>query len=122
MVNPPRTERHMPHSPQAVTPPASTETGANDALLRLVADSVTALMAYYSLPGLRCQFANQAYAAYNGHTTQSILGLTMGQAIGDKAWRAIQPYVTQSLGGEHAKYTREQSLPNITLRAPHAVS
>ena len=116
----------MPHSPQAVTPPASTETGANDALLRLVADSVTALMAYYSLPGLRCQFANQAYAAYNGHTTQSILGLTMGQAIGDKAWRAIQPYVTQSLGGEHAKYTREQSLPNGEVRMtevnliPHA--
>ena len=56
-------------------------------------------MAYYSLPGLRCQFANQAYAAYNGHTTQSILGLTMGQAIGDKAWRAIQPDVTLAMQG-----------------------
>ena len=106
----------MPHSPQAATPSASTETRVTDALLRLVADSVPALMAYYSVPGLRCQFANQAYAAYNGHTTQSILGLTMRQAIGDKAWQAIQPYVALSLGGEHAKYTREQSLPHGEMR------
>ena len=32
--------------------------GSSDALLRLIADSVPALMAYYYLPGLRCQFAN----------------------------------------------------------------
>ena len=82
----------------------------------LIADSVPALMAYYDLPGLRCRFANQGYAAYNGHSTESILGLTVQQAIGDKAWLAIQPHVEQSTQGEHVKYTREQILPNGEAR------
>lgn len=90
--------------------------GSSDALLRLIADSVPALMAYYNLPGLCCQFANQGYAAYNGHTTESILGLTVQEAIGDKAWLAIQPHVERSACGEHVKYTREQTLPNGEAR------
>ena len=90
--------------------------GSSDALLRLIADSVPALMAYFDLSGLRCQFANQGYAAYNGHTTESILGLTVQEAIGDKAWRAIQPYVERSVHGEHVKYAREQTLPNGEVR------
>ena len=86
--------------------------GANDPLLRLIADSVPALMAYFDLPALRCRFANQGFAAYNGHTTESILGLTVQEAIGDKAWLDIQPHVEHSTRGQHVKYTREQALPN----------
>lgn len=73
--------------------PISGPQGSSDALLRLIADSVPALMAYFDLPGLRCQFANQGYAAYNGHSVASIVGLTMQEAIGNKAWLAIQPYI-----------------------------
>lgn len=90
--------------------------GSSDSLLRLIADSVPALMAYYDLPGLRCQFANQGYAAYNGHSTESILGLTVQQAIGDKAWQAIEPHVERCTQGERVKYTREQTLPNGEVR------
>lgn len=96
--------------------PTPAPRGSSDALLRLIADSVPALMAYYNLPGLCCQFANQGYAAYNGHTTESILGLTVQEAIGDKAWLAIQPHVERSACGEHVKYTREQTLPNGEAR------
>jgi len=85
---------------------------SSDSLLRLIADSVPALMAYFDLPEIRCRFANQGYAAYNGHSTESILDLTVQEAIGDKAWYAIQPYVERSMRGEHVKYTREQTLPN----------
>ncbi len=104
----------MPYSPHAAPP--FVQTGTSDPLLRLIADSVPALMAYYTLPDLHCRFANQRYAAYNGHTPESILGLTVKQAIGDKAWWAIKPYVEQSLRGEHVKYTREQTLPNAETR------
>ena len=97
----------MPDSTNAVS-----QEGASDTLLRLIADSVPALMAYFDLPGLRCRFANQGYAAYNGHSTDSIIGLTVQQAIGDKAWQAIRPYVERCIRGEHVKYTREQTLPN----------
>lgn len=96
--------------------PAPGPSGSSDALLRLIADSVPALMAYYGLPGLRCQFANQGYAAYNGHSTESILGLTVQEAIGDKAWQAIQPHVDRCSHGERVKYTREQTLPNGEVR------
>ena len=92
--------------------PISGPQGSSDALLRLIADSVPALMAYFDLPGLRCQFANQGYAAYNGHSVASIVGLTMQEAIGNKAWLAIQPYIERSTRGEHVKYMREQTMPN----------
>ena len=98
----------------AANAPGAGET--SDSLLRLIADSVPALMAYFELPTLRCRFANQAYAAYNGHSTQSIIGLTVQEAIGDKAWQAIQPYVARSTRGEHVKYAREQTLPNGEAR------
>lgn len=104
----------MQDSPHAA--PAPGPSGSSDALLRLIADSVPALMAYYDLPGLRCQFANEGYAAYNGHSTESILGLTVQEAIGDKAWQAIQPHVDRCSHGERVKYTREQTLPNGEVR------
>lgn len=96
--------------------PAPGPSGSSDALLRLIADSVPALMAYYDLPGLRCQFANQGYAAYNGHTTESIIGLTLQEVISDKAWAAIQPHVERSIRREHVKYTHEQTFPNGEVR------
>jgi len=104
----------MPDSSNAANTPG--QGGSSDSLLRLIADSVPALMAYYDLPRLRCQFANQGYAAYNGHSTESILGLTVQEAIGDKAWQAIQPYVERCSHGERVKYTREQTLPNGEVR------
>ncbi|MBT9514354.1 MAG: PAS domain-containing protein, partial [Acidovorax sp.] len=104
----------MPDSSNAANAPG--QGGSSDSLLRLIADSVPALMAYYDLPGLRCQFANQGYAAYNGHSTESILGLTVQEAIGDKAWLAIEPHVERSTRGERVKYTREQTLPNGETR------
>jgi len=104
----------MPDSSNAANPPG--QGGSSDSLLRLIADSVPALMAYFDLPGLRCQFANQGYAAYNGHSTESILGLTVQQAIGDKAWQAIEPHVERCAQGERVKYTREQTLPNGEVR------
>ena len=104
----------MPDSSNAANTPG--QGGSSDSLLRLIAASVPALMAYYDLPGLRCQFANQGYAAYNGHSTESILGLTVQEAIGDKAWQAIQPYVERCSHGERVKYTREQTLPNGEVR------
>ena len=97
----------------AQTPPPGEH---SDSLLRLIADSVPALMAYFDLPDLRCRFANQGYAAYNGHSAASILGLTVREAISEKAWRAIRPHVERCMQGERVKYMREQTLPNGETR------
>ncbi|MFN7156861.1 MAG: putative bifunctional diguanylate cyclase/phosphodiesterase [Acidovorax sp.] len=99
-----------------VSAPGPGPSGSSDALLRLIADSVPALMAYYDVPSLRCRFANQGYAAYNGHTTESLLGLTVQEVIGDKAWQGIEPHVERTTRGERVKYLREQVLPNGETR------
>ncbi len=81
-------------------------------LLRLVANAVPALMAYYEVGTLKCRFANALYASYNGHDANSIIGLTARQSIGEAAWRAIEPQVARCLRGEQVKYLREQVLGN----------
>ena len=87
-----------------------------EALMRLVADSVPALIAYYQVGSLQCRFANQRYAEYNGWTSQSILGRTVREVIGEPAWAAIEPHVRQVIGGQPVRYRREQSLPDGSTR------
>ena len=83
-----------------------------EALMRLIADSVPALIAYYDVGTLRCRFANRRYAEYNGWTPQSMLGKTVREAIGEPAWKVIAPYVDQVIAGQAVKYRREQTLPD----------
>ena len=85
-------------------------------MLRLIADSVPALIAYFEVGSLVCRFANQRYASYNGHTPQSILDKTVPQAIGAAAWAAIQPHVDRSVRGEQVQYVRAQALPSGAQR------
>ena len=84
----------------------------SESLLRLIADSVPALIAYYQTGTLKCQFANRRYAEYNGWTPQTILGKTVREAIGEPAWKVIEPQVKLVVAGETVKYVREQALPN----------
>lgn len=92
------------------------EGNASDALLRLMADAVPALMAYYESTTLECRFANRRYAEYNGWTPQTILGKTVREAIGDSAWQVIEPHVRTVLRGETVKYVRNQTLPDGATR------
>jgi diguanylate cyclase (GGDEF)-like protein/PAS domain S-box-containing protein len=89
---------------------------AREAQLRLIADAVPALIAYYDVKTLRCQFSNRRYAEFNGWTVQTILGKTVQEAIGDVAWGKIGPYVEQAIAGKATTYTREQVLPSGETR------
>ena len=99
-----------PHAP-AVLPLPTLDPRASDDLLRLVADSVPVMLAYYDAPSLRCVFANQRYATFSGQTAASIIGKTVREAIGEKAWQQILPYVQRALQGENVQYTREYTGP-----------
>ena len=83
-----------------------------DALLRLIADNVPALIAYYEPKNLRCIFANKAYAEANGWNVDSIVGKTVREAIGEEAWQIIEPQVQRVLRGENVEYVRPLTLPN----------
>jgi diguanylate cyclase (GGDEF)-like protein/PAS domain S-box-containing protein len=62
-------------------------------LLRLVANSVPALMAFYDSDTFRCLFANAGYARTFGFDEQSILGRSLEEIIGPEAMRIIEPHI-----------------------------
>ena len=83
-------------------------------LLRLLADNVSALIAYYSADGMRCQFANAAYARTYSLDTTSIIGKTLAEIIGEDAAVTIEPFIAQVLQGKSASYERPLVFPNGT--------
>ncbi len=93
---------------------ASDPAGArgNESLLRLVANNVPALIAYYEPKNLRCVIANKGYAESNGWSVDAIIGKTVREAIGEEAWRTIEPQVERVLKGETVEYVRPLTLPN----------
>lgn len=98
-------------------PPCGTQPKFEDtSLLKLIADSVPALMAYFEANSWCCRFANARYAAYNGHTTESIVGQAAPQIIGATAWLVALPQVLRVAQGESVQYVREHFLPDGTRR------
>jgi diguanylate cyclase (GGDEF)-like protein/PAS domain S-box-containing protein len=94
--------------------PVSTESSVREhvSLLRLVANSVPALMAFYDAETMRCLFANAGYARTFGFDEQSVLGKTLEEIIGPEANRAIGPYVEQvRIKHEATRYERELATP-----------
>lgn len=87
---------------------ATAEDGA-DSLLRLVANSVPAMMAYFDLD-LTCRFANRRYAESNGLTLDGVLGKQVREIIGEEAWRRIEPHVETVRAGKDVHYVREQAM------------
>ncbi len=83
-----------------------------EALLHTLADNVPALIAYYEREKLRCVFANRHYAEANGWTTDTIIGKTVCEAIGESAWALIEPHVERVLHGEKVEYVRPMTLPS----------
>lgn len=80
-------------------------------LLATLAENVPAPIAYYDSFTLRYEFATRAYAEANGWTTETILGKTVREVIGDAVWRVIKPHVEIARRGEKVQYRRELILP-----------
>lgn len=95
---------------------ASAAGPASDDLLRTLADSVPAAIAYYELLSMQCLFANRQYAQSNGWSVTSIVGKTVRDAIGEAAWAAILPHVERVKAGEKVFYVRPLTLPSGELR------
>ena len=65
--------------------------------MRLLADNVPVLIAYYRAEDFCCLFANQQYASAFGHDTQSIIGCSLASIVGDEALQHIQPHIDAML-------------------------
>ena len=66
-------------------------------LLRLLADSLPSLVAYFVGDDSRCLFANKAYAQNFGLDEYSIVGKTVSEIIGPDAFAIIGPYVQRAM-------------------------
>ncbi len=82
-----------------------------DSLLRVIANSVPAMIAYYDLD-MKCLFANRRYAEFNGLTVDKVVGKTVREVIGEGAWQVIEPHVRLVQSGQTVRYVREQMMPD----------
>jgi diguanylate cyclase (GGDEF)-like protein/PAS domain S-box-containing protein len=85
---------------------AELDARAKERTIRLLADNVPALIAYYDGATLECRFANSAYARTWGYTVDSILGKTVREVIGEAGYAQISPHIQRVLLGETAVYER----------------
>lgn len=104
-----------PHGLDAIDAPT------RDALLRLMAESVPAGIAYYEDGTLRCRFSNTLYAAAYGHSAASILGLTAPQVIGEAAWQELQPHIQRCLAGTQVRYVQQRPTVSGQVVEAHLV-
>jgi PAS domain S-box-containing protein len=88
------------------------DTGPDDALLRLIADTAPAMLAYFDARTLRCRFANINYARNFGLTPAEAVGKTVREIVGEAVWQLIAPQVERGLRGEHVRYEREVPQPD----------
>ncbi|MBL8514804.1 MAG: EAL domain-containing protein [Betaproteobacteria bacterium] len=93
----------------------SPKTAETEPLLRLLADNIPILIAYYRVEGLICEFANAAYARAYSKDGASIIGKDLRSIIGDEAMVITKAWVDQvAERGETARYERALVYPNGT--------
>lgn len=92
--------RHM--SDTLTAPPPEEE---EDAILRLVADTAPAMLAYFDADSRTCRFANASYAEHFGYKPHSIVGLSLSDIVGESNWHQIEPYL-DAIGRNKAQTLR----------------
>jgi len=83
---------------------------AQTSQLRLVADNVPVLLAFYDARSFRCRFANRQYAQAFGMDERSIVGRSFYEVIGAEAAAEVQPQVDRLLR-EQRTVSYERYLP-----------
>lgn len=72
---------------------AELHVAADNLRLRLLADNLPVLIAYYVRSGFICTYANQQYAKTFGLDSHTIVGRTLAQIVGADAAAQIMPHV-----------------------------
>ena len=60
-----------------------------DAMLQLIADTTSAMLAYFEAGTQMCRFANARYAGYFGKLPHEVIGLTVREIVGKDIWEQI---------------------------------
>jgi PAS domain S-box-containing protein len=98
------------HRNQAGRLAAERAVKASAAQLRLITDSVPALIGYADRQG-RLLFHNRGFEKWFGRAEQSLRGSTLRELFGEEAFRPIEPRVAAVLGGSAVDF-------NFSFRTP----
>ncbi len=79
---------------------------AKEGEIRMLADNVPVLIAWFEAVDFKCIFANKAYAHTWGLTEESIVGRTVREVIGEEGYREIAPHIDRVRRGESVTYER----------------
>ncbi len=85
---------------------AETALRASENQLRLVIDSVPAMIAYFDLDR-RYRFVNKRYAEFYGYSPEALIGKEGREVIGDQAYQNYIEYFDQVMAGSPAWYQRK---------------
>ena len=78
--------------------------------LRLITDALPALISYVDA-NQRYRFVNQTYEDWFNCSRDEILGKPVHELLGETAYRIVEPYINQALGGQMTTYETEISYP-----------
>ena len=95
---------------------AELEAREKEMRVRMMADNVPALIAYFDARDLTCLFANKAYARMWGWDERSIVGRPVQEVIGEAGFKEISPYIERTRCGEAVMYERSLTTPDGLTR------
>ncbi len=78
--------------------------------LRLVTDNVRVALAYCDREA-RYKFVNRHYAERRGLTPEQVVGKSVLEVVGEKAWATFDPYFRECLAGKAIEFELEVDLP-----------
>jgi PAS domain S-box-containing protein len=78
--------------------------------LRLVTDNVQVALAYCDREA-RYKFVNRHYAERRGLTPEQVVGKSVLEVVGEKAWATFDPYFRECLAGKAIEFELEVDLP-----------
>lgn len=93
--------------------------------LRQITDNIPALIGYVDAEQ-RYRFNNRAYQTWMGLSPESLYGVTLLDAVGEKAYSRVKPYIDTVLSGKRTghewwaplsgglRYTRSEYIPDCT--------
>lgn len=87
--------------------------------LQLISDSVPALLSYVDTER-RYRMCNHAYQVWFGIAPGSIIGKTMREVLGDRAWDAIRPHIDSVFAGNTEDFEVEANYARGGKRWIHA--
>ncbi|MGI4865923.1 MAG: PAS domain-containing protein [Janthinobacterium lividum] len=79
---------------------------ANARQLRLLTDALPVLISYLDREE-RYQFTNEAYRTWFNQDPQALLGCTVRDIVGEKAYANAKPYIDRALAGERLDFTSQ---------------